>query len=294
MFEKIEKCPVCENTDFKNKMICEDYSISKEKFALQECSKCHFVFTSPRPDINNIGKYYDAENYISHHDQKFNLFTMVYTWVRNINLRYKYKIIMSYKKSGCVLDYGCGTGSFLEFMKGKGWKTIGVEVNDEARKECLKKNLDVFANLNNVNEKFDLITAWHVLEHVHDLNETIHILNEKLKRKGIMIVALPNHKSLDEQLYKEFWAGYDVPRHLYHFDTETFKKLMLKHDLKVKEIKPLWFDAFYVSILSEKYKKGGSLLSALKNAYRSNVEAKRTGNYSSLIYIIKKKNEKKN
>lgn len=293
MFEKVDICPVCDNNHFTNQMICEDHAISNEKFALQSCTKCNFLITTPRPDKNNIGKYYDTENYLSHHDKKIDLFTLVYTWVRNINLRYKYKIIKEHKKEGMILDFGCGTGSFLEFMKTKNWKCLGVEVNDDARKECLKKELEVYANLNNIHEKFDLITAWHVLEHVRDLNETIEKLLEKLKKKGLLIVALPNHRSLDAQTYKEFWAGYDVPRHLYHFDKETFSMLMKKHDLKVKEIKPLWFDAFYVSILSHKYSGRPSFIQSIKNAYLSNKAAKKTGEYSSLIYVIKRKNDKK-
>jgi predicted SAM-dependent methyltransferase len=111
-----------------------------------------------------------------------------------------------------------------------------------------------------------------------------------LKDEGIAFIALPNHKSWDTQYYKKQWAAWDVPRHLYHFSMDTFSNLAKKHGFKIVEILPMKFDAFYVSLLSEKYRTNKmNYIKALFQGMKSNRWAKKNNNnYSSLIYVLRK------
>lgn len=290
MYEKIEVCPSCKYTHFRNHMICKDYSVSGESFAIVECSKCGLYITNPRPNPESIGLYYKSENYISHTNKGNNLINRIYKIVRNISFERKFKLVQSYSTGLDVLDYGCGTGHFLRYIKKKGKEGIGVEPNVAASEIATEiSGLEIFPNLGNIKKKFDVITAWHVLEHVHDLKGTIKLLKKRLKKDGYLFIAVPNIKSYDANYYKEHWAGLDVPRHFYHFSKESFKVLAKKTKLSILDIHPMKFDSYYVSLLSEKYKNGkNNYLNAYKLGRKSNQEAARTGEYSSLIYVLQK------
>jgi len=275
-------------------MVVKDHSVSKESFNIMVCDNCNFHFTNPRPSEDEIGKYYDSEEYISHTDQANSPINLLYKIARQYALRSKKKLINSVAKDkkGRILDYGCGTGYFLETMKSDDWKTYGIEPNDKARaiatqKVKVKRSID---ELDLKNKKFDIITLWHVLEHIHDLNSTIKSLKTILKEKGKIIIAVPNIESYEESIFGEEWAAYDVPRHLYHFSQETMKTLMLKHGLKIKKTYPMKLDAYYISLLSNKYKFAkNKFINSFITGYKSNTYAsKNKNNYSSLIYIIKK------
>lgn len=293
MYEKLEVCPSCKFTEFKNELIVTDYLVTGESFALVKCKKCQLLFTNPRPEPINISKYYESEDYISHQNKGTNLTNIIYKLVRRITLKKKCKLISKYQESGSIMDFGCGTGDFLLTCKKAGWQVTGVEVDEGARSLAAKKieSENIFASTENIkkNQKFDVITAWHVLEHVHELKPTIKLLKKRLKKDGTMIIAVPNYLSYDSNYYKEFWAGYDVPRHLYHFSKQSFSYLMSKARLSLIDIRPMRFDSYYVSLLSEKYKKGKSnFFKAFIMGYRSNSQAEKTGNFSSLIYVLKK------
>lgn len=289
MYEKLDKCPVCKNTQFDNYMICDDHSISGESFALVKCRSCELVFTNPRPEENNLAKYYQSDQYISHTDKANSLINLVYKLVRTYTLNQKASLIRKINNGvGSLLDYGCGTGDFVKTTSKKDWQAFGYEPDPEARKLASSKNPDkILDSLKQCPEELDIITAWHVIEHISDLTSTLKTLTKKLKSGGHLIVAVPNHRSLDAQHYKEYWAAYDLPRHLYHFDRDSMEQLAKKIKLKIVDTLPMKFDSYYVSMLSEKYKKG-HLLKALKTAIRSNNSARSTGEYSSLIYILKK------
>jgi predicted SAM-dependent methyltransferase len=135
---------------------------------------------------------------------------------------------------------------------------------------------------------FDIITAWHVVEHIHDLKETLRLLRKKLSKEGFMFIAIPNIASHDAKLYGAEWAAYDVPRHLYHFNQSSFVFLLKKLKLQLIEVLPMPFDSYYVSLLTEKNNPNGSFLNGLRTGYISNQKAKESCNYSSLIYIVSK------
>ncbi|MEM6735218.1 MAG: class I SAM-dependent methyltransferase [Bacteroidota bacterium] len=289
MYEKLEVCPVCKNTNLTNFLICTDHLVTGESFALNICNKCSLVFTNPRPDEKSLYKYYESNKYISHTNKSNNLLNLLYKLVRIYTIKKKIKLIQQYSKNKAILDYGCGTGDFLQACKKNGFHTIGFEPNEEAKIQAQSKNLRLVNNLKDLKEKVDIITAWHVIEHVHSLRETIKDLKKSLKDEGILFVAVPNIKSYDALHYKEYWAAYDVPRHLYHFTQTSFGMLVAKNKLKLIDTIPMIFDSFYISILSEKYMTGKyNFTRSIKTAYESNKKAKKSGEYASLIYILKK------
>jgi 2-polyprenyl-3-methyl-5-hydroxy-6-metoxy-1,4-benzoquinol methylase len=210
---------------------------------------------------------------------------------RNYTLYQKHKFLKSLTDNKTILDYGCGTGQFINYFKEKNWKTIGVEPDETARKLSHQKDLEVVEHISEIkNKKFAVITLWHVLEHIHDINETISKIRKLLTKTGTLVIAVPNYESLDQQIYKEHWAAYDVPRHLYHFNQLTIKELMKYNGFDLVETKPMILDAYYVSILSEKIKNNkNNLLKSIVNGWKSNRWASKNNiNYSSLIYVFKK------
>ena len=250
--------------------------------------------TFPQPEIDTLANYYKSKDYISHTDSKRNLFEKVYHWVRNYSLQQKLKLINKYSSQpNSLLDIGCGTGDFLATAQKAGWQIQGIEPDAGARVIANKKTSnsvkDVEALEDFANASFDVITLWHVLEHLPNLDEQIKILDKLLKPEGTLILAVPNFKSYDATHYKEFWAAYDVPRHFWHFSQDSVSKLFSKVGMHVVLTKPMIFDSYYVSLLSEKYKSGKmKMLSAFFTGFISNRKAKRSGEYSSLIYILKK------
>jgi 2-polyprenyl-3-methyl-5-hydroxy-6-metoxy-1,4-benzoquinol methylase len=292
--EKINCCDLCGNKTFKDYLESKDYFLTNEGFTIVKCENCGLLFVNPRPTITEISKYYKSENYISHSTKQKGLLDKVYAIIRKKNHIKKYKLIKHYKNIGSIIDIGCATGEFLDFFKKKGWDVTGVEPNEDARNFAVNTyNLNIFdeKNINELPEKkYDIVTMWHVLEHVHDINERVFQLNRILKNEGIAVIAVPNTNSDDASFYKTFWAGYDLPRHLYHFSSNTIKDLFEKKGFRFIETKPLGFDAFYISIISEKYKTGKkNLIKAFYHGLKSNIKAKRNNNeFSSLIYIFKK------
>lgn len=290
MFVKIESCPICSNNLFNNVLVAQDYLVSNESFAITECTNCHLRITSPRPSNAELNKYYQSDNYISHTGKANNPINLIYKLVRAFTLRQKYRLINKRVSMGTILDFGCGTGDLLHYFQKKGWNINGVEPDLKARQIASKKtNTEILSDLPESKTKYSAITLWHVLEHLPNLNSTIEKLKSMLDKKGRIFVAVPNYESFDAQYYKEYWAAYDLPRHLYHFTPKTMKKLMKRHKLKIKDIIPMYFDSFYVSLLSEKYKNGNNkYLSAIKTGIKSNQLARKNNMYSSLIYVIKK------
>lgn len=292
MYEKLEACPSCNHPQFDNYLICQDYTVTNESFALVKCTKCELVFTNPRPKDDELGKYYQSEEYISHTDKGNSLINVLYKLVRSYTLSQKRKLINSYNSNGTVLDYGCGTGNFLKALQKKGRLVYGIEPDAKARKIVSDKlTSKIHSSIQEIqgDTKFDVVTAWHVIEHVSNLKETLKDIRKKINKGGYFIVAVPNLKSFDSTYYGEHWAAYDVPRHLYHFSQSSFKNLAEKTKFKLVDILPMKFDSFYVSILSEKYKSGKSkILRGFLTGLKSNSKAAKSGEYSSLIYVLKK------
>jgi 2-polyprenyl-3-methyl-5-hydroxy-6-metoxy-1,4-benzoquinol methylase len=292
--QEIKVCPVCEGLQLKKYLSCKDYTVSYETFQLTKCETCNLIITNPRPDDSKLGKYYISEDYISHTSSAKSLIDRIYLIARKFTLDRKLRLISRYNKPGKLLDYGCGTGEFINHCKSNSWVITGVEPSSVAREKATSLTLTkIKTSLQELGEEcFDVITLWHVLEHIPNFEETLKTISKQLNDGGTLFIAVPNYQSLDAEIYKNIWAGYDVPRHLWHFAPSTIKKLLSNNSLTLKEIVPMKLDSFYVSLLSEKYKRSKQSLPGMINAFvnglRSNLKAKKTGNYSSLIYIIQK------
>lgn len=271
----------------------KDHSVSGENFQLLYNEGLDMLETYPQPDSDTLSDYYKSEDYISHTDARRSLFEKVYHYVRNISLKRKLKLINSFGLEGKnLLDVGCGTGDFLQTAKQNNWKVTGIEPNASARTIANQKTDNSVFDTEQLSafekQHFDVITLWHVLEHLPKLEEHISILSSILKPGGRLIIAVPNFKSYDAIRYKEFWAAYDVPRHLWHFSKLSISKLFRIENMIVEKIYPMKFDAYYVCLLSEKYKSGWmNFFKAFFIGFNSNLRAQRSGEYSSLIYMIK-------
>lgn len=286
----IKYSPINKNK-LKPYISCKDYTVSHETFTLLIDQESELLVTTPRPNDEELEKYYESVNYISHTDAKKKLIDKIYQSVRNYTLKRKLKLINSLNsEEKTILDIGTGTGDFLLICKKNGWRVTGIEPNKKAR-ELAEKKLDanLFIQTSSLsNKKYDIITLWHVLEHVPNLNEYISNLKKLLKSNGTLLIAVPNYKSFDALYYKEFWAAYDVPRHLWHFSKKAIIKLFQTENMKVEKIIPMKFDSYYVSLLSEKYKTGyHNFFKAFFVGFKSNRKAKASKEYSSHIYVIK-------
>ncbi|UWY29238.1 class I SAM-dependent methyltransferase [Flavobacterium sp. TR2] len=276
----------------KHFLTVKDHSVSKEIFDLYYDEELDMLITSPQPELQNLGKYYESEDYISHTDNKRSLFEKAYHFVKNIALKNKLNLINSQQpQKGKLLDIGAGTGDFLLTAKNDGWETIGVEPSDRAKNIAKEKGISFVEEISALeSNSLDVITMWHVLEHVPNLEHQIRELKRLLKPTGTLIVAVPNYKSFDAGHYETFWAAYDVPIHFWHFSKKSIQLLFERVDMKLEKILPMKFDSFYVSLLSEKYKTGKmNYIKAFFVGLRSNWKAKSTKEYSSHIYVLKNK-----
>ncbi|MFN4082749.1 MAG: class I SAM-dependent methyltransferase [Bacteroidia bacterium] len=295
--EKITNCPVCNSKNISYKLTCIDYVASNESFDINECKNCSHQFTNPRPLEKNIGKYYDSEIYVSHsgnEKSKLGFTYKVYDIVRNFSIDIKLKRIKKYHQSGKLLDLGCGLGYFLNGVKKDNhFEPVGVDISEDAL-NFIKNNfeLNVFNEnfLYETEDKFDIITQWHVIEHVYDLQKRLEVLKKLLKIEGTMFIAVPNSKSWDSKYYKKFWDGYDVPRHIHHFSKESFINLFENNGFRIIDINAMLFDAPYVSMRSEQHQKNS--FSFIKGAFFgliSTISAMFTGQHSSLMFVVKHK-----
>ena len=286
------KCPFCESENTRLYLKLKDYFLTQEDFEIFECDNCKLLFTSPRPDKSVIGKYYKSEDYLSHNEHKKGLVPWIYNRVKRVNIRNKYKISCGDHIKPHILDFGCGVGDFLNYAKQKGCEISGCDMSEDARiwaSMKLGKSIvtpeEIFALPHST---FDIITMWHVLEHIDDLRFQTEQLHRLLKDNGRLVIAVPNYKSYDAQYYKDKWAAYDVPRHLNHFHKESLQNIFAG-SFELDEIRPLKWDAFYISMMSENYiGKGNSFIKGILSGWKSNRKARKSGEYSSLIYVFHK------
>jgi SAM-dependent methyltransferase len=290
----LSACPICKGSDLVPFLSCKDHSVSHETFDLQKCAQCGLVMTNPRPEEQQLGRYYASDAYISHSNKSPNLIGRIYKASRWFTLKWKLNLIEQHSAitPRSVLDFGCGTGSFLQVCKKNNLTVSGVEPAPLARAQANKNTeTEIYPALSHVTGQFDVITLWHVLEHVAELNETLYQLKTRLVKSGTMFIAVPNLQSKDANQYREHWAALDVPRHLWHFQRPTMQKALEKHGLTCIKVLPMKLDAYYVSLLSEKYKNSGitfpNMAKAVYYGWRSNRAAIKTKEYSSLIYIVR-------
>jgi SAM-dependent methyltransferase len=290
----IKPCPACGNGTWTDGGQVKDFSISGEWFTLKECSLCHLKATYPQPTEGGIGKYYASQEYISHSDTRAGLINRLYHMAREYMLKKKMNWVRKAagKESGTLLDVGAGTGHFAHFMQLKGWQVTALEPDEKARKVAAEKLGLYVQPLDSLSDQrvrsYDVITLWHVLEHVHDLSGYMEHFRSILKPDGVLIIAVPNHTSRDAKKYGPKWAAYDVPRHLWHFSPDSMEKLMARHHFTLSEKIPMTLDAFYVSMLSEKYKGNnvfGSLAGFVSGMQTMVSTSKNTDQASSVIYI---------
>ena len=271
----------------------KDHPVSGEVFQLLYDDEFDMLITSPQPSEDELPKYYKSQDYISHTDTQRNLFEKLYHFIRRISLKKKLKLInLFFSEEKMLLDIGCGTGEFLKIAQQNNWTVFGIEPNEKARSIANKKTNNSVSDIEKLSnfkpQSFDVITLWHVLEHLPRLEKHISILKSLLKSNGTLIITVPNYKSYDAKYYKEFWAAYDAPRHLWHFSQSSISKLVVKENMQVFKTLPMKFDSYYVSLLSEKYKSGSmNIFNALRIGWLSNFKARQSTEFSSLIFCVK-------
>lgn len=285
-------CPVCDSKDFAHYLTAQDWGYSKKDFEIVKCSKCSFSFTQDVPDQNDIAEYYYHSDYVSHTDTNEGLFFKIYHKVREQMLNKKRVWVEKHTKKGTVLDIGAATGYFLANLKNNGWKVLGFEPEKSAREIAKTKNgidlIDDFEPLFKEEKKFDAITMWHVLEHVHELNLYFEYFQKLLTAEGKVFIAVPNHDSFDAAFYKEKWAAWDMPKHLWHFNPASLKVLAEKHDFELIKMYGLPFDAFYVSLLSAQSFLG-KLIAPFIGLFSFINETINVKKASSVLYVLKRK-----
>lgn len=288
------KCPWCGSDKAQINLWLRDEFLTKEDFHICECLNCGLLYTMPRPDKDKIGAYYKSEEYYSHQENNKGFIPKIYESVKSINLKHKYKLATRGLRNGKLLDIGCGVGDFLHSAELNGWECMGVEPSEDAkaiaRKRMNAKLISSFDLESIPNAYFDVITMWHVLEHVDDLKWQINQLHRLIKPDGRVVIALPNYQSYDGQYYKELWAAYDVPRHLNHFNRTTLTKIFKTSGLELVKMDKLRWDAYYISYMSELYRKHSlPLVRGFYRGFVSNCKARRSGEWSSLVYVFEKK-----
>jgi 2-polyprenyl-3-methyl-5-hydroxy-6-metoxy-1,4-benzoquinol methylase len=294
---RYDQCPVCNGRKIEFRLTAKDHTVTNEMFEVWECGDCTARFTQDIPVADQIGRYYQSAEYISHSNTKHGIINRLYHLVRSLTLLSKRNLVRKFTdlETGNMLEVGAGTGAFVHTMQKTGWNVKGLEPDETARrnaKEQFGTDLETPTVLHDEPSlHYDAITLWHVLEHVHELHGYLDTFQRILKEKGTLFIAVPNYTSYDAGIYNEHWAAYDVPRHLYHFSPHSIDILAEQHGMQVIAHKRMWFDSFYVSMLSERYKNGyNNILTAFWNGWLSNWEAfDDASKCSSVVYVIRKK-----
>lgn len=290
------ECLICGEKDSVLYLSVRNRFNPAETFSIVQCPGCKFRYLSPRPTIENIEKYYNDEGYQPHKTESRSFKEKLYTFVRKYNNKYKKRVLFQLNSKGTILDYGCGTGEFLEEMKNSGWRVLGIEPSEKARNYTQAKNITMLRSINDYEGFLDVVTMWHVLEHVHDPVALFNDVYNKLKKDGLFIIAVPNPQSIDAKYYKENWVAYDAPRHLYHFTPKDMIHLLDSYRFSVIRMKLLFPDFLYNILLSYQLEQTLSvksffprilkmLLTTLAAAPFNLVTTNRS---SSIIYIAKK------
>jgi len=284
----MKNCPICQHTEFSNLFTTRDYFYSQESFEIVQCLQCGFRITNPIPKPQEIGRYYNSENYVSHNSSAGGLINTIYKKAQRLNFYLKFRSINKFVPRGTWMDYGAGNGAFIDYIKSKNKEALGYEPSASARLNSLHTLADTTLYKSDPN-KYACITMWHVLEHVHNLNDLITQHYNHLQPGGVLVIAVPNIDSYDSYYYGSHWAALDTPRHLWHFTECDLKNLLEKHNFQYLSKKGMILDSFYVSLLSEKYKKGFKPFGILVGLFSNLIALFKRRPYSSQIYVFRKK-----
>jgi 2-polyprenyl-3-methyl-5-hydroxy-6-metoxy-1,4-benzoquinol methylase len=286
-------CPICTSEKIEFALKASSYRVKNETFDVFVCKSCSHKFTNPVPDEEAIGEYYKSENYISHTDSNKSFFDKAYQMVKKISLNNKEGLLSKYgvDKDRVFLDYGAGTGSFVNLLDERNWNVLGIEISSEARSQSAKRellyNIDKLEDLDS--ESLSGFSMWHVLEHIYEPEILLKTLAQKMKRGAIGFIAVPNNDSWDAHYYGQTWAALDLPLHFSHFTKKSMKTLLDKAGLTLVKVESMPFDAYYISMLSEANKKTSlSTVKGVLNGFKSNVRGMSDNNTSSVIYVVKK------
>lgn len=276
----------------KNRILqASDHLVSGESFSIHWDSIRHRAFTDVE-HLDTIGAYYKSSDYISHRPKPYSNISLLYAWARGFMLKYKYALLKKHlKQKSSLLDIGCGTGAFMDFMKKKGFEVLGVESNKKARNICIENKLQVYATEEGlVSNSFDMISLWHVLEHLPEPEEKLVAYRDSLKPGGLLVIAVPNFESHDRIHYQQDWAALDVPRHLWHFTPKGLIKSADESGFDLITKRALGLDVFYICYLSEKFR--GESLAFLRGMLKGllfSLKSLFTGKHSSLVFVFRKR-----
>ena len=298
-YQDFEPCPLCGASEQIPYANCTDFTVSKESFTLMRCQSCGVVYTLDPPSEEQMCRYDKLNLKLKLGDSPTGLTSRLYYHVRSRMLRKKARIVESqaYRTSGSLLNYGAKTGFFSHKMERRGWKVTSVEKYHEERLFSLEmfhhRMIDVPDMALLQAGTFDVITMWHVFEHSHHPNELLDRFYELLRPGGILVMACPNIRSTDAMHYGPYWAAYDVPRHLWHFNPNSITGLAYRHGFTLMHHEKMPYDRFYISILSERHLRHRmAFLRGMLQGLRSwRISITKRGRSSSLVYVFRKRQE---
>ena len=296
-FETIA-CPACDCPDYAAALTVRDRfeTLPGQLFYIVRCRNCRLLYLNPRPDEASIAAYYAAAEYdpFISSTERSGFFDKAYRNARRLSVRRKAaRVVHDLARGAKTLDVGCATGEFMLELRRRGFLPSGVEPDAGAAKFAVERNrLTVWTGtIEDVPSSagpFELITFWHVLEHVHRLKRTLAVAHALLSSDGRLAIAVPNPQSKDARAYGAKWVAWDTPRHLYHFEPPVMLKLLEDAGFSAKRAGAVAFDAFYHCLLSEPKLLSGYLRGGLRG-FDSYLRGLAGADGSSELYLAYKK-----
>ena len=253
---KTATCPLCGSDKYHILFKAKDNRFgSPGEFTIVECNECGLRFTTPRPTEEELVLYY-PDHYAPYQGRDVTKLKSHSRWQRIkedikksplgpllIRLLYGHSRWMPNLPQGVkVLDFGCSTGTFLNSLKDRGWNLHGVDMSGKAvnyAKEVLGLNVirGTLEEIDFPSNHFDVVFAWHVLEHLLNPLRTLKEINRILKPNGYFIFAVPNAASWEWRVFKNKWYDLDPPRHLFHYTSKTASLFLQKADFRIERIR---------------------------------------------------------
>ena len=240
------ECILCNSKKYFNTIeTVTDRFDKSSQYQIQRC-RCGMISTNPRLDFEELSDHYKNKNY--HPQNRENrIFNCFYRIAQIFNNRSKKKLIQKYHCKGFLLDYGGGDGQFCRYMSRNNWNThiyepylkiSGIKGGFVSDKKEVKSGF------------YDVISMFHSLEHIYDLDDAFSLISRSLIEKGVLIVSVPNYNAAERPWFKSKWIAYDVPRHVHHFTIESIKKILDKYGFEIIDYRPMYIDTIYNIIMS--------------------------------------------